>query len=67
MARPSAKRALIQEEFVPETKHARMNKLEDESECVLTDESEDEAMPNDVNEDPLNPFGYGDMCALSLF
>ena len=32
-----------------------------------TDESEDEALLNDVNEDSFNPFGYGDAWALSLF
>jgi hypothetical protein len=34
---------------------------------VLTDESNDEAMPDDINEDPFNPFGYGDVWAFSLF
>jgi hypothetical protein len=37
---------------------------EDESECTLTDESEDEVVPDGVNEDPFNTFGYGDAWAL---
>jgi len=44
-----------------------MEELEDESDHALTDESDDEVVPNDVNEDPFNPFGHGDMWVLSLF
>lgn len=39
---------------------------EDESKRALTKEQEDEAMSDDVNEDPYI-FGYGDVWALSLF
>jgi len=44
----------------PSAKRARMEELEDESECALMDESEDEAMP-------VNSFGYGDAWVLSPF
>ena len=46
---------------------AQADESEDESKCALTDESEDEAMPNGVNEDPFDPIEYGDAWALSLF
>ena len=51
----------------PSTKHTWMEESEDESYHALTDESNDDAMPDDVNEDPFNPFGYDDTWALSLF
>ena len=50
----------------PSAKRARMEESEDESNHALIDESDD-AVPDDVNEDPFNPFGHGDAWALSLF
>jgi len=66
MAEPSAKRAWM-EESVPEAKRPRTDESEDASDCALMDESEDEAMLDSINEDPFNPFEYGNAWALSLF
>ena len=46
---------------------AKHTRTEDEFDHALTDESKDEAIPDDVNKDPFNPFGYGDAWALSLY
>ena len=66
MAEPSAKRTWT-EESVPEAKRTWMDELDDASDRALMDESEDEAMPDSINKEPFNPFGYGNMWALSLF
>jgi hypothetical protein len=33
----------------------------------LTDESNDEAVPNNINKDPFNPFGHGELATCGHF
>jgi hypothetical protein len=67
MAEASTRCAWTEDESLLEAKRAWMEELEDEFECALMDESEDEVVPDSINEDSFSPFGYGDAWALSLF